>query len=153
MNKLNRRDVLEKAGAASSIGLVGTLAVGQVEGKSEVNLSKKEKAKINQVLKIVNREDLSEASKKEKLERYSDKIIEYALLPHSKTVSRDKRAQANTESGSDLSVESAPSDNMTTTVTNKNATGDKLWQLTVTTWWTYTGTDIESVSWDISTDT
>lgn len=29
MNKLNRRDVLEKAGTVSSIGLVGILATGK----------------------------------------------------------------------------------------------------------------------------
>lgn len=146
MNKLNRRGVLEKVGTVSSIGLVGALAVGNVEGKSEVDLSEDEKAKIDQVLKIVNRSDLSEASKKDKLEKYSDKIIEYALLPHSKTVS--------TESSGSRSVETdTASEDMTTTVTNRNANGDKLWRLTLSTWWDYTGTDIESVSWDISTET
>lgn len=146
MKKYNRRELLEKVGAASSVGLIGTLATGKVEGKGEVDLTKKEKAKIDQVLGIVNNESLSEASKKEKLEKYDSKIVEYALLPHSKTVS--------TESSSSGSVGTAAvSEDMTTTVTNKNATGDELWQLTLKTWWDYTGTDIESVSWDVSTNT
>lgn len=146
MRKHNRREVLEKIGAVSSIGLVGTQTVGKVEAKGEVDLTKEEEAKINQVLEIVNNERLSEASKKEKLEKYDTKIVEYALLPHSKTVSTES-------SGSDSIGTAAASEDMTTTVTNKNATGDKLWQLTLKTWWDYTGTDIESVSWDISTDT
>jgi hypothetical protein len=79
------------------------------------------------------------------LEKYDSKIVEYTLLPHSKTVS--------TESSSGSVGTAAVSEDMTNTVTNKNAAGDKLWQLTLKTWWDYTGTDIESVSWDISTDT
>lgn len=146
MEKHNRREILKKVGVASSIGLIGTLSTGKVEGKGEVDLTKKEKAKIDQVLEIVNNERLSEASKKEKLENYDSKIIEYALLPHSKTVSTDSSSSGSVGT-------TAASEDMTTTVTNKNASGDKLWQLTLKTWWDYTGTDIESVSWDLSTET
>lgn len=47
----------------------------------------------------------------------------------------------------------AATEQITTTVTNTSAAGNDLWQLTLVTWWDYTGTDIESVSWDISTNT
>ena len=147
MKKYNRRELLGKIGAVSSLGLVSTLTAGSVEGKGEVDLTKKEKAKIDQVLEIVNNESLSKASKKEKLEKYDSKIIDYALLPHSTTVNTES------SSGSGSIGTAAVSEDMTTTVTNKNAMGDKLWQLTLQTWWDYTGTDIESVSWDVSTNT
>ncbi len=149
MGKSNRRELLKKADSVSAIGLIGSLPVGTVEAEDEVNLNKKERGKIDRVLEIVNNKDLSEASKKEKLEKFDDEIIEYALLPHSTTVSREKRVQQNTESGSGLSVEaSSVEDEMSTTVTNKNIVGDKLWEFTLVTWWGYTGTDIEYVGWD-----
>ena len=145
--KHNRRSILEKVGTVSSIGLVGTAGVGKVAGEDETNLSKKEKAKADQVIKIVNRDDISEKAKKQRLKKYDRKIIEYAIFPHSFTVS--------TESGnsSDSVGTAAVSENMTTTVTNTSKRGNDLWQLTLKTWWDYTGTDIESVSWDVSTDT
>lgn len=69
MGKLNRSKLLEKVGTVSSIGLVGPSAVGQAHSKDEAELSNKEKARADQVLKIVNRADLSEAAKKEKLKK------------------------------------------------------------------------------------
>lgn len=145
--KLSRRDILGKIGTVSSIGLVGAAGVGKVAGKGETNLSEKEKVKADQVLEIVNRDDISEKAKKRKLEKYDQKIIEYAIFPHSFTVSTES------SNGSDSVGTVAVSENMTTTVTNTSDAGNDLWQLTLKTWWDYTGTDIESVSWDVSTNT
>lgn len=118
--------------------------MGKAREEDEADLSKEEKARADQVLKIVNRDDLTEAEKRRKLQRFDEKVVKYAIFPHSKTVT--------TESSRSVGAD-AVTEKMTTTVTNTSDAGNDLWQLTLVTWWDYTGTDIKSVSWDVSTNT
>lgn len=149
MIKRNRRAVLKEICSVSSISLVGAGSIGNAAARSSSKSSNRNRAKAKQVLKIVNRDDLSDEQKKKQLARFDDALVEATLQGHNTEVTT---GQMETGSDSGISV-AAVDEQIYTTVTNKNAWGDKLWRFTLETGWGYTGLDITYVNWGTATDT